>query len=243
MPLSCIIYDLDGTLIDSASDITIAINLVRHHYGLEALSELEIRAFVGDGAEKLVCRAIFGQVDDPATRPAQRLPKSAASAEELVTRFRDIYAADPVIETTVAKGAEKILAHWQGLGVAQVCLTNKPHTIAIAVLEQLGLATFFDLIVGAGAKDDDDEVLPPKPSAAVIDFILDQTGASLEETIIVGDGIADIEVAKNSGIMCIPILDGYTSSEAILAAATDLDLVSTSFRHAGELLLKINQSI
>ncbi len=243
LPLSCIIYDLDGTLIDSAPDIAIAVNRVRRHYYLDELTEMDVRDFIGDGARRLIERAVFGLVDDPSQRPEKRLPKSAADIDQVTSLFRDIYSEDPVIETTMAKGVERTLKHWQDLGVAQVCLTNKPHQLSLSVLEGMGLLGYFDLVVGAGAKDDDGETLPRKPDTAVLDFVVDQTGAPREETVLVGDGLPDFEIARKGGIPCIALLCGYTPSQVVIDQADDLDMVAASFLEARDILLRLNESI
>ena len=243
MPLSCIIYDLDGTLIDSAADIAIAANRLRHHFCLPPLEEADIRDFMGDGAVKLVERALFGLVDDPVMRPEKRLPKSAADLNECVEHFRDIYGADPVMETTVAPGALDILSRWQAEGTAQVCLTNKPHKITVDVLERLDLLRFFDLVCGPGALDDDGEVLPAKPDLRLLDYIFEQTGAEASETVLVGDGEPDFALAKAGGIRCVGLLNGYTAPDVVLQRMEDLELAATSLLHAGEILEGINQSL
>ena len=234
--ITSIIYDLDGTLIDSAADIAVALNRVRDHYALPPLEEWEVRAFVGDGARKLLERGIFGIVEDKALKPTQHLPRMGADMEETLELFRGFYSEDPVIETKLVPGVEKALRYWRDQGAAQVVLTNKPQAIAEEVIRQLGVHHYFDLIVGGGALDDDDNPLPLKPDPILIDHILDQTGAPREETIMIGDGLPDVEVAKAAGIRCMVMLCGYTDPEVLLGAAPDLEWVATSFQSADEFL-------
>ncbi len=234
--ISAIIYDLDGTLIDSASDIAVALNRVRDHYALPPIEDWEVRAFIGDGAAKLLERGVLGIVEDPTLRPTRHLPRSGADMQEMLELFQGFYAEDPVIETKLVPGAEKALRHWQKEGAAQVVLTNKPHWIAEDILRRLGVLNYFDLVIGAGALDDEGQALPLKPDPVLIDFILDQTGAAREETVIVGDGLPDMELAKAAGIRCIAILCGYTDPAALIESTPDLDWVATSFAAADEFL-------
>lgn len=231
---SCIIYDLDGTLIDSASDIAAAVDRVREHYDLPALGESVVRDFIGDGALRLLERAVLGLVEDRSMRPERILPKSAVDGDEMLRLFQTIYAGDPVVETTLYPGVEKALKHWHRAGAAQVVLTNKPHHIAEAVVEGLHIAQYFDLVVGRGKEDDDGHPLPTKPDGAIIDHILEETGAERAETWMVGDGIPDVEVAKNAGIPCLTLLSGYYAPDRLIPHISDLDLAKTSFEEADE---------
>lgn len=216
--ISCIIYDLDGTLIDSAADITVAVNRLRDSFGLDALDESLIRNFIGDGPQKLLERAIIGLVDDKEMRPLQRLPKSAVEMERLLDRFRGLYFEMPAEFTTRCSGAKRMLKHWQAQGTAQVLLTNKPHDLALEILERLEILEFFDLVIGRGAKDDDGNILAFKPDPAVVEHILDETGAERDETVMIGDGLADVMTAKNAEIRPIVILEGYGDANELVEA-------------------------
>lgn len=230
--VSCIIYDLDGTLIDSASDIAAAVDRLREHFDLPPLGTEVVCEFIGDGAMRLLERAILGLVEDPSRRPERVLPKSAVDSGELLHMFRHIYAGDPVVETVLYPGVEEALESWHAEGVAQVVLTNKPHDIAESVIAALGIASYFDLVVGRGKRDDAGAELPCKPDAAIIDHILTETGAERDETWMVGDGAPDIEVARNAGIPCLTILSGYYPPDRLIPLIADLDLAKTSFEAA-----------
>lgn len=235
--VSCIVWDLDGTLIDSAADIAYVVNRVRWKYGFSPLEEDHIRAFLGDGAAKLIERALFGIVDDVSLRPSERLPRSAAEVEEVVDQFRYIYSEYPVVKTTLRKGVAPILKHWQEQGTAQVVLTNKPHNIMKEVLKALHLDKVFDLTLGRGGFDDERLPLPYKPDPRLGSYILDQTGADPSETFVVGDGLPDVEFARNCDFRVIALLDGYTLPQRLLDATPHLDLAATSIPHVQEILL------
>ena len=235
-PISGIIFDLDGTLIDSAPDIAIALNRVRDHLSLPPLEYYEVRPLIGDGALKLIQRGVFGLVDDPALKPQHFLPRTGTDIDEVLELFQGFYSEDPVIETKVVAGVETSLRYWQQKGVALVCLTNKPYFITTAVLRLLGITNYFDLVVGRGTLDDEGNMLPAKPDAAIIDYIIDQTGAPRDELILVGDGLPDLETAKNAGIPFLALLCGYTDPDVMLAAVDNLEMVCTSFVDADEWL-------
>ena len=239
--LSCIIYDLDGTLIDSVDDIAYAVNRLRTSYGLNELSSPHVAAFVGDGAPKLLERAVYGRVEDKSLRPTQILPSMGADPEEVLSQFLSIYAEDPCVHSKLYPGVRDALRHWAAEGTAQAILTNKPHPIAERVVEELQLSDVIDVVCGRGCRDDDGGILPPKPDTAAIDWILDQTGAERDETCVVGDGIPDVEVARAASIPCIVHLGGYTTPDKLVAAADNLDLVATSFAQVQELLLGMTE--
>ncbi len=236
MPVSCIVYDLDGTLIDSADDIAAAVNRTRAHYDLEPLSVDHVKTFIGDGVRRLLERALLGIVEDPVMRPARCLPKRWTDLDEVMEVFIGEYCLDPVIETTTYPGVVDALRRWYEEGVAQVVLTNKPDPIAKKVLENLGLAKYLDVIIGKNAVDDDGKPVPPKGSAEVVDYILYQTGAERDETVLVGDDRPDIATAQAGGIRCIVILGGYGNPEELAAIAPDLDLCVATFEDADVLL-------
>lgn len=232
--VSCIVYDLDGTLIDSASDIASAVDRVREHYDLPPLGTAAVCEFIGDGAMRLLERAVLGLVEDRSQRPERVLPKSAVDRDEMLRLFKTVYAGDPVVETELYPGVERALKHWHREGAAQVVLTNKPHDLAVAVIEALHVEHYLDLIVGRGKEDDLGRPLPSKPDPAVIDHIVEETGADRSETWMVGDGPPDIEVARAAGIPCLVVLSGYYAPERLIPLIDDLDLAKTSFEAADE---------
>ncbi|MCB9833999.1 MAG: HAD hydrolase-like protein [Planctomycetes bacterium] len=234
--ITAIIYDLDGTLIDSAADIAVALNRVRDHYALPALDEWEVRSFIGGGARRLLERGVLGIVEDPALRPARHLPRTGADMQEMMDLFVGFYSEDPVIDTKLVPGVEKALRHWQKEGAAQVILTNKPLRIAEEILRRLGVINYFELVIGGGALDDEGNPLPLKPDPSLVDYILDQTGAPREETVMVGDGLPDLALARAARIRCLAILCGYTEPAVLIEQAIDLDWIATSFVAADEFL-------
>lgn len=239
-PVSCIIYDLDGTLIDSAADIGAAVNRVREYYGLPPLEDRLLRAFIGDGAAKLLERSVFGLVEDKNLRPARTLPRSGASIEEVTNRYVDIYNEDPIINTELYDGVDVALRYWRNKqGAAQVVVTNKPHRVTMAILERLEVLPLIDLVIGRGASNEAGVYLPNKPDPKLMDFIVEQTGAPQEETFVVGDGLPDAEFAKAAGLKFVAILGGYTEPDRLLKATPDLDLAVPTFRDAYLLLRKM----
>jgi len=174
--LKTFLFDLDGTLVDSVADLTTGINLLRHELDLEALPETTVRGYVGDGARMLVTRA---------------LPEGAFS-EERLSRFMDLYATHLHDRTTVYPGIAPLLERLSGFSLGVV--TNKPEGLANRLLDALGLAPHFDVVIGG------DTLAEKKPAAAPVRFALDRLQADSESAILIGDHHTDLWAGKAAGV-------------------------------------------
>ncbi|MBN2809067.1 MAG: HAD-IIIA family hydrolase [Deltaproteobacteria bacterium] len=174
-----LIFDLDGTLIDSRSDLATAVNLMRADYGLAPLSAKTISSYIGDGAHKLVERSLRGIKID---------------LESALTRTLGYYAEHLLDQTRfyadVETGLKKLLACGHTLAI----LSNKPGTLSRQIIRELEAADFFYQIIGGG----DLKNLKPAPDG--IYRLLQQSGISASESWMIGDHHTDLETAHNAGI-------------------------------------------
>lgn len=194
-----VLFDLDGTLVDSYAALAEAVNHARRLHGLHDLSAERIRDFVGDGLEKMLQRAFA--VED--------VPRSAREAFE--SRYDEICCA----ESKVLADVEETIAAMDALGVAMAVCTNKPTSFSKKILEFLGLAPFFRAIVGpdlAGAR---------KPDARHVLYTLQSTGCALRDALFVGDMPIDVHAARNSGLAAAVVATGSSTAEALRAAGPD----------------------
>jgi len=194
-----VIFDLDGTLVDSYAALTEAVNYARRRHGLHELSAARIRDFVGDGLETLLQRA-FG---------SEQVPPSVRDAFE--TRYDEICCT----ESKVLADVEATLAELAGAGVAMAVCTNKPTSFSKKILDFLQLAPYFRAIVGpdlAGAR---------KPAARHLLHTLAATSCAPGEALFVGDMPIDVHAARNSGIDVAVVATGSSSLDALRAAAPD----------------------
>jgi phosphoglycolate phosphatase len=178
-----VIFDLDGTLVDSGEDIARSVNELRSRLGLEALAHPTIRSYVGEGVRKLLERSI-------------QLREDAADLDRLQALYLSIYRRR-LLETTrpypgVVPALEALFAH-RALAV----LTNKPVSESEVILEGLDLRRYFRAGVFGG-----DSFASRKPDPAGARSIQARTGARAEETLLVGDSSIDFETAKNAAIRC-----------------------------------------
>lgn len=194
-PIRLVVYDLDGTLVDSAGHIAHTVNRVRGEFGLRALALAEVRPCIGDGARSLVQRTLFGRLD---AGPAPWDTVQGRSFPDVFGVFMERYLEDPVSGLHIMEGVLPCLEALQARGVAQAILTNKPHDVTQLVVDRLGLRRFTPHALGPGAPIRGGE-LPPKPDPTGLEWLMAEAGATPAQTIMVGDGRQDAGVAVNAG--------------------------------------------
>jgi phosphoglycolate phosphatase len=194
-----VLFDLDGTLVDSYTALAEAVNYARRKHGLGELSTARIRGLVGDGLETLLQRA-FDVVD---------VPGSVVDAFE--ARYDEICCHESRVLEDVAATLEELTR----LGVVMAVCTNKPTSFSRKILEFLDLSRHFQAIVGpdlAGAR---------KPDAQHVLHALHSVGAELADTLFVGDMPIDVRAARNSGIDVAVVATGSSTADQLTAAEPD----------------------
>ena len=185
-----LIFDLDGTLIDSAKDITISVNAMRRHLGAEPLDETLICSFVGNGASALVERALG----------AQATPEQRKAGLDFFLKF---YRAHALEHTRLYDGVRTMLEAFHAAGHTLSVLTNKPEKISTDILAALRLAMKFARIYGG------DSLPHKKPNPVGIVTLMQETGARAEQTIMIGDTSVDIQAAHNAGVGSCGVTWGF----------------------------------
>lgn len=200
-----VVFDLDGTLIDSKLDIACAANHALAQSGRSALPVDEIASYVGDGARLLLARAA-------------RLEPSAAELEPLLESFLDYYAAHATDHTELLPGAYEALTALSHLPLA-LC-TNKPRSTTEAVLANLRLPARFSVVVAGG------DLAKNKPDPLPLVYIAAELGLSTAQLVMVGDGPQDIACAKAAGSRSVGVEGGILARERLIAAEPDVMLQS-----------------
>jgi phosphoglycolate phosphatase len=198
-PYRAVLFDLDGTLVDSYAALAEAVNFARREHGLESLEEDEIKSFVGDGLETLLQRA-FHRLD---------VPRTVHAAFE--SRYDEICCK----ESKVLEDVETTLEELGRRGVIMAVCTNKPTGFSKKILDFLDLSRHFRAIVGpdlAGAR---------KPDARHVLHTLDATGCGPDDALFVGDMPIDVRAARNSGIDVAVVATGSSSAGQLAAAEPD----------------------
>lgn len=184
-PTRLVVFDLDGTLVNSRRDLADSVNAMLAENGYSPLSENEIGEMVGEGARVLVERAL-----------AARGP-GAVDARDALERFLQIYDARLLDHTRAYDGIPELLKEI-GPRAAMAVLTNKPLDATRRVLHGLGLSEFFRAIVGG------DGPLPRKPDPAALLDLMHRFDAGPGETLLVGDSAIDLETARRARVrICI----------------------------------------
>jgi len=210
MPLPSLIFDLDGTLVDTAPDLLGATNAVLRSEKREEIDPATLRHMVGFGALSLIQQAMA----------ATGTPvESDAQARELVDRFLVHYRAHIADSSVPFPGVEETLAALQAKGERLAVLTNKPHDMAVLLLDKLNLSRFFPVIYGAG------RMSYVKPDARIFHDVVRDLGG--EPGIMVGDSITDVATARAAKALVILVNYGYTPEPAHTLGG---DVVTGDFR-------------
>lgn len=188
MAIKLIIFDLDGTLIDSIEDITNALNYAFGPCGINDLTTTEVTAMVGEGPLKLVKDVLTER-------------NLAADAEALVTRFLDYYESHPADKTMLYPGTREMLETLKDLKMAIV--TNKTGELSRRILKKFELDKYFAMIVAV------DTIAERKPSPVPVIHVLTAFNVAPEDAIIVGDSAIDIQTGKASFVRTVAITHGY----------------------------------
>jgi phosphoglycolate phosphatase len=193
-----VIYDLDGTLIDSAKDMQLAVSHVMADHGLPDVTEDDVRIFMGQGSKVTMGKAFakFGKVLDDAAL-------TAATKE-----FVRYYEADPVSHTIAFPGVVDVVVHMARLGLAQGVCTNKFEKPSRMILEHLKLMPPIADVAGA------DSFPVRKPDPRHILMLLERMGRDPKRAVMIGDSIHDVEAAHGAGLPAILVSWGYTIKPA-----------------------------
>ncbi|MGB9409400.1 MAG: HAD-IA family hydrolase [Terracidiphilus sp.] len=196
--LKLLVFDLDGTLIDSAQDLCNSVNATLTRFGRETLADETVASFIGDGAMVLVRRA-FAAADGAPAGPADEELHSQA-----YTYFLDYYRAHKLDFTYAYEGVLEALAALKqlhdvagGPARAMAVLTNKPVHPARDICAALGLAPYFLNIYGGNS------FATKKPDPEGLLALMSEAGAKPEETVMIGDSQVDVETARNAGAWCV----------------------------------------
>jgi phosphoglycolate phosphatase len=193
-PIRTVVFDLDGTLVDTAPDLTNALNFVLTREGLPAVPLEAARAMIGAGARKLIERGL--EVDG---RPA-----GPGDVTRLTNDFIDHYAAHIADQSRPFEGLEDALDDLSALGYRFAVCTNKLEWLSKLLLEQLGLSARFSAICGA------DTFGVSKPDPAILRQTILRAGGDVASAVMVGDAGPDVGVARRAGIPVIGVSFGYT---------------------------------
>jgi phosphoglycolate phosphatase len=196
-----ILFDLDGTLVDSRLDLAASVNEALASVGAEPLAHETVFGFIGRGARTLITRSLAAAGAD------------AALYDDMLAAFKSVYDQHLLDTTRPYPGVEETLAALAHKQMAVV--TNKPVAFARAMLAGLRLAKYFPVIVGGGP------VRELKPAPEPLLHALGELGTDLKHALLVGDSVVDIETARAARMRVCAALYGFEEEEALRAQSPD----------------------
>ena len=194
-----ILFDLDGTLVDTAPDLMRAHNHVMEKFGYPTKSTEEIRNLVGQGAGAMLGRSIWGQAKKEFGKVQDEKIK-----KEMVRDFVDFYGKNIVKESTLINGVKEFLIWCKEKKISMAVCTNKQEHLAIDLLKKIGINDFFEYVAGHNTFE------YCKPDPRHLTSVIEILGGDIKKTLMIGDSETDANAAKSAGIPVILLEDGYT---------------------------------
>ena len=194
-----ILFDLDGTLVDTAPDLMLAHNHVMRQFGYQTKSTKEIRNLVGQGAGAMLGRSIYGQAKKELGNINDEKIK-----KEMVKEFVDFYGKNIVNESTLIKGVKDFLIWSKKNKLSMAVCTNKQEHLAVDLLKKIGIYDFFEYVAGHNTFD------YCKPDPRHLTSVIEILDGDIKRSIMIGDSETDANAAKGAGMPIILLEDGYT---------------------------------
>ena len=197
-----ILFDLDGTLADTAPDLMKAHNHVMNKFGYSSKNMDEIRNLVGRGAAVMIGRSIWGSARKELSKISDEKIK-----KDMTKEFIKFYENNLVVETQLLKGVENFLLWAKSNNISMGVCTNKQEHLAIELLKKINIYDFFEYIAGGNTFD------YCKPDPRHITNMVEIMGGDIRKTIMIGDSENDADAAKSAGVPMILVEDGYTEKK------------------------------
>ena len=194
-----ILFDLDGTLVDTAPDLMNAHNHVMKKYGYPTKSTEEIRNLVGQGAGAMLGRSIWGQAKKEFGKIDDKKIK-----KEMVEDFVNFYGKNIVNESTLINGVKDFLKWCKKENISMAVCTNKQEHLAIDLLKKIGINDYFEYVAGHNTFD------YCKPDPRHLTSVIEILGGDVKKSLIIGDSETDANAAKAASIPVILLENGYT---------------------------------
>ena len=194
-----ILFDLDGTLVDTAPDLMLAHNHVMKKFGYPTKSTEDIRNLVGKGAGALIGRSIWGQAKKEFSKVLDDKIK-----DEMVKEFINFYGKNINNESTLINGVKEFLIWCKEQNISMAVCTNKQERLSNDLLKKIGIYDFFEYVAGSDTFD------YCKPDPRHLTNVVEILGGDVKKTIMIGDSETDANAAKVAEIPVILLENGYT---------------------------------
>jgi len=188
--MDLVIFDLDGTLIDSSRDLANAVNATRAHLGLAPIENETVYSYVGNGAPVLIRKALGPEYADEEVQSA-------------LEYFLAYYREHMLDNTVLYPGVREVLDEFRRAGLTMAVLTNKPVRFSQGIVDGLGLGAHFRRVYGGNSFEQ------KKPHPVGIETLMSEAGAAREETLMVGDSSVDVQTARNARVTACGVTWGF----------------------------------
>ena len=197
-----IIFDLDGTLVDTAPDLMNAHNYVMKKFGFETKTSEDIKNLVGKGAKSLIGRSVWGQA-----RKELSKVNDEAIKKEMVTEFINYYSKNIANESKLVNGALEFLNWCKKNNISMGICTNKQDYLAIDLLKKINVYDYFEYIAGSNTFD------YCKPDPRHLTNVIEIMQGDIKKSLMIGDSETDSNTARSAKIPFILLEDGYTEKK------------------------------
>jgi len=197
-----ILFDLDGTLIDTAPDLMNAHNHVMKKYGYETKTTDDIRQLVGKGTASLIGRSVWGQ----AKKEFSQINDNGIK-KEMIKDFIDYYGKNIAVESRLINGVSEFLNWANKNNISMAVCTNKQEHLAVDLLKQIKIYDYFEYVAGSNTFD------YCKPDPRHLTNVIEIMQGDIKKSLMIGDSETDAESAKSAGIPFILLEDGYTEKK------------------------------
>ena len=194
-----VLFDLDGTLVDTAPDLMLAHNHVMKKFGYPTKSTADIRNLVGKGAGALIGRSIWGQAKKEFGKVNDEKIKN-----EMVKEFVNFYGKNIIKESTLINGVKEFLKWCKGQNISMAVCTNKQEHLSNDLLKKIGIYDYFEYVAGSDTFD------YCKPDPRHLTNVVEILDGDVKKTIMIGDSETDANAAKAAEIPVILLENGYT---------------------------------
>ena len=194
-----ILFDLDGTLVDTAPDLINAHNHVMKKFGYKTRTGNEVKALIGKGAGAMISKSLWNSAKIELKKIKEKEIK-----EKMVKEFVEFYGKNILVESKLINGVKDFLKWCKNKNISLGVCTNKQEHLAIDLLKKIGINDYFEYVAGCNTFD------YCKPDARHLTSVVEIMGGSLEKTIMVGDSEVDSQSALNASLPFVLLKNGYT---------------------------------
>ena len=195
-----LLFDIDGTLVDSAPDLIIAHNHVMKKFGFSTKSDEELKALVGMGAKTMMNKIVWNSAKEEIKKIEEKEVK-----DQMVKEFIKFYGNNIAVKSKLIEGVKGFLLWCKSNKITMGVCTNKQEHLAIDLLKKLGIVNFFEYIAGVNTFD------YCKPDARHLTSVVEIMGGDIKKTIMIGDSDVDAKSAQNAIVPFVLLENGYTN--------------------------------